>query len=308
LKNDTVATSEREGSPTYYDRPVLKEPVWIWAVPAYFYVGGAAGAASVLGAAAQATGGDELRGLVRRCRWISAAGTAAGAALLVHDLGRPERFLNMLRVFRPTSAMSMGSWTLAAAGAFSGGAALFADRRGAARAIGDASGIVAGAIGLPLAGYTAVLLSDTAVPLWRQTRRSLPFLFVASAMTSAASALQTGGLSDDEEKVVRVFDVLGGLAESAAIMAFERDAVRTGRVGESLHTGLGGSLWRLAKAGSTAGLVLSLLPGRGRGREMLSAVLGTMTGLSLKFAIFHAGKASAHDPRATFEPQRSGQT
>jgi formate-dependent nitrite reductase membrane component NrfD len=308
LKTNTPATDAPAGSPTYYDTPVLKEPVWIWAVPAYFYVGGVAGAASVLGGMAQALGGGDLRGLVRRCRWISAAGTAAGAALLVYDLGRPERFLNMLRVFRPTSPMSMGSWTLAAAGAFSGGAALFADRRGAARAIGDASGLAAGAIGLPLAGYTAVLLSDTAVPLWRQTRRSLPFLFVASTMTSAASTLQTGGLSNDEEKVVRVFDVLGGVAESAAIMAFERDAARTGRVGESLHTGLGGSLWRLAKAGSAAGLVLSLLPGRGRGRSMLSAALGTMTGLSLKFAIFHAGKASARDPRATFEPQRSGQT
>jgi formate-dependent nitrite reductase membrane component NrfD len=308
LKTDTTVTAARAGSPSYYDTAVLKEPVWIWAVPAYFYAGGVAGAASVLGGMAQALGDGDLRGLVRRCRWISAVGTAAGAALLVYDLGRPERFLNMLRVFRPTSAMSMGSWTLAAAGAFSGGAALFADRRGAARAIGDASGLAAGAIGLPLAGYTAVLLSDTAVPLWRHTRRSLPFLFVASTMTSAASVLQTGGLSDDEEKVVRVFDVLAGLAESAAIMAFERDAARTGRVGESLHTGLGGSLWRLAKAGSMAGLVLSLLPGRGRGRSMLSAVLGTMTGVSLKFAIFYAGKASARDPRATFEPQRSGQT
>jgi hypothetical protein len=308
MKSDTVATTEREGSPTYYDRPVLKEPVWIWAVPAYFYAGGAAGAASVMGAAAQALGGDELRGLVRRCRLISAAGTAAGAALLVYDLGRPERFLNMLRVFRPTSAMSMGSWTLAAAGALSSGAALFSHSEGAPRVIGDASGLAAGAIGLPLAGYTTVLLSDTAVPLWRQTRRSLPYLFVASAVTSAASALQTGELSDEEEKAVRVFDVLGGLAESAAIMALERDAERVPRVGESLHTGLGGSLWRLAKAGSTAGLVLSLLPGRGRGRSWLSAMLGTVTALSLKFAIFHAGKASARDPRATFEPQRSGQT
>jgi hypothetical protein len=308
LKVDTVETAEREGSPTYYDRPVLKEPVWIWAVPAYFYVGGAAGAASVMGAAAQALGGDQLRALVRRCRWISAAGTAAGVALLVYDLGRPERFLNMLRVFRPTSAMSMGSWTLAATGALSSGAAFFSHREGFSRAVGDASGLAAGAFGLPLAGYTAVLLSDTAVPLWRHTRRSLPLLFVASAVTTAASMLQAGELSDEEEKAVRVFDVLGGLAESAAIMALERDASRNPRVGEPLHTGLGGSLWRLAKLGSAAGLILSLLPGRGRGRSWLSAMLGTATGLSLKFAIFHAGKASARDPRATFEPQRSGQT
>ncbi len=306
MKTDTVTSVEKTESATYYDRPVIKEPVWIWAVPAYFYVGGAAGAAAVLGAAAQATGSDELRGLVRRCRWISAGGTAAGAALLVIDLGRPERFLNMLRVFRPTSAMSAGSWTLAAAGGLSSGAALFADRRGAARAIGDASGLAAGVVGLSLAGYTAVLLSDTAVPLWRHARRSLPFLFVASAMTSAASMLQTVEMSDEEEKAVRVFDVLGGVAESAAIIAFERDAERAPRVGEPLRDGLGGSLWWLAKIGSTAGLVLSLLPGRRRGKSLLSAALGTATALSLKFAIFHAGKASSRDPRSTFEPQRAG--
>jgi formate-dependent nitrite reductase membrane component NrfD len=306
VKSDTVTTAEDVGSPTYYDRPVLKEPVWIWAVPAYFYAGGAAGAAAVLGAAAQVTGSDQLRGLVRRCRWISAGGTALGAALLVIDLGRPERFLNMLRVFRPTSAMSMGSWTLAASGALGTGAALFADRRGVARAIGDASGLAAGAIGLSLSGYTAVLLSDTAVPLWRHARRSLPFLFVSSAMTSAASMLQTVDMSDEEEKAVRIFDVLGGVAESAAIMAVERDVAGVTRVGEPLHSGLGGSLWRLAKVGSTAGLLLSLLPGRGRVRSLLSAALGTVTGLSLKFAIFHAGKESSRDPRATFEPQRAG--
>ena len=306
MTSDTVTTAEQTGSATYYDRPVLKEPVWIWAVPGYFYAGGAAGAAAVLGAAAQATGGDELRGLVRRCRWISAGGSAVGAALLVVDLGRPERFLNMLRVFRPTSAMSMGSWTLAASGALGSGAALFADRRGAARAIGDASGLAAGAIGLSLAGYTAVLLSDTAVPLWRHARHSLPFLFVSSAMTSAASILQGARLSHEEEKAVQVFDVLGGVAESAAIMAIEREAARVARVEDALHTGLGGSLWRLAKFGSTAGLVLSLLPGRGRLRSLLSAALGTATALGLKFAIFHAGKASARDPRATFEPQRTG--
>jgi formate-dependent nitrite reductase membrane component NrfD len=307
MKSDAVTTAEEMGSTTYYDRPVLQEPVWIWAVPAYFYVGGAAGAAAVLGAAAQATRHDGLRGLVRRCRWISAVGTTVGAVLLVADLGRPERFLNMLRVFRPTSAMSMGSWTLAAAGALGSGAALFSDRRGAARAVGDASGLAAGAIGLSLSGYTAVLLSDTAVPLWRHARRSLPFLFVASAMTSAASILQAAELSDEEEKAVRVFDVLGGIAESAAIMAVERDVAGVTRVGDALQAGLGGSLWRLAKIGSTAGLVLSLLPGRGRARNLVSAAVGTATGLGLKFAIFFAGKTSARDPRATFEPQRAGE-
>ncbi|MGH2811069.1 MAG: NrfD/PsrC family molybdoenzyme membrane anchor subunit, partial [Actinomycetota bacterium] len=152
----------------YYGRPVLKEPVWIWAVPAYFYAGGAAGAALVLGAVAQLAGRDELRDLVRNCRRLGALGTAGGGILLIYDLGRPERFLNMLRLFRPTSAMSIGSWTLAVAGASSAAAAVLPG------IAGNTAGLVAGAAGLPLAGYTAVLLADTAVPLWQSSRKVLP--------------------------------------------------------------------------------------------------------------------------------------
>ena len=100
-------------SRTYYERPVLKEPVWIWAVPSYFHVGGAAGAASVLGAAAQAGGREQLSGLIRNCRRMALASLVAGTGFLIMDLGRPARFLNMLRVFRPTSPMSVGSWVLA---------------------------------------------------------------------------------------------------------------------------------------------------------------------------------------------------
>ena len=101
---------------TYYDRPILKQPVWIWTVPAYFYVGGVAGAALVLGAVAQLTGDSELRRLVGTCRSIGAAGHVIGSALLIYDLGRPSRFFNMLRVFNPKSPLSIGSWILAAGG------------------------------------------------------------------------------------------------------------------------------------------------------------------------------------------------
>src|SRR5205823_11154878 len=144
---------------TYFDRPVLKEPVWIWAVPAYFSVGGVAGAAAVLGAAAQLLGHDELRGLVRRCRVIAAAGTALGTAFLIEDLGRPGRFLNMLRVFRPTSPLSVGSWVLAPAAVLSAGSAVLPGP------IGDAAGLGSGALGGPLATYTSILLTNTAVPV-----------------------------------------------------------------------------------------------------------------------------------------------
>jgi formate-dependent nitrite reductase membrane component NrfD len=298
--------SREAGEITYYDRPVLKEPVWIWAVPAYFYVGGTAGAAAVLGAAVQAAGGDDLRGLVKRCRRVAAAGDALGAALLVYDLGRPSRFLNMLRVFRPTSPMSVGSWVLAASAPMTTLAAALATSDGSLRAVGDLAGLGAGVVGMPLTGYTAVLLANTAVPMWQAARRSLPVLFTASAVSGAASLLDLMDLGEREERVVRRYGLAGKLAELAAMAAVERDADRVERVGFPLRQGLSGALWRASKVLGGASLLLSLLPGTSRGKRTLSGLLGAVGSLSLRFAVFHAGKASARDPRATFQQQRQG--
>src|SRR6185312_6208255 len=98
--------------PTYYGRPVIKKPVWSWSIPLYYYVGGTAGGAAVLGAAATMMGRDHFPRLIPRSRWIGAIGGAASAALLIYDSGKPSRFLYMLRVFRPTSPMNMGTWIL----------------------------------------------------------------------------------------------------------------------------------------------------------------------------------------------------
>jgi hypothetical protein len=296
---------EPEGA-TYYDRPVLKEPVWIWAVPAYFFVGGAAGAAAVLGAAVQVTGDEDLRDLVARCRRIAAAGDAIGTGLLIYDLGRPARFLNMLRVFRPTSPMSVGSWVLAASAPLSSLSALLARADGSLRRLGDLAGLGAGFTGMPLTGYTAVLLANTAVPVWQASRRSLPVLFTASAVSGAASLLDLLDLGEREQRVVRRYGLAGKLAELAAMLAVERDAGRVERVGRPLREGVAGALWRASKAFGTASLAFSLLPGRGRGKRTLSGLLGTMGSLALRFAVFHAGRASARDPRATFRQQRAG--
>ncbi|HEX5760691.1 MAG TPA: NrfD/PsrC family molybdoenzyme membrane anchor subunit [Thermoanaerobaculia bacterium] len=291
--------------PTYYDRPVLKEPVWIWSVPVYFWVGGTMGAALTLGGAAQLAGGPELRPLVRRCRWVGAVGGAASAALLVHDLGRPERFHHMLRVFRPTSPMSVGSWVLAGASTLAGAAALLASRRGLLRGAGDLAGLGAALLGLPLAGYTAVLVGNTAVPLWLETRRTLPLLFIASAMGGAASFFDLAPASRPREKrVVRAFGAVGKVVELAAMVAVERQVTRIERVGRPLREGVSGALWSAAKALTVASLGATILPRRTRRAALAAGLLGTAGALALRFAVFHAGKASSRDPRATFDQQR----
>jgi hypothetical protein len=181
----------------YYGIPLLKEPPWTWEIPLYFFVGGAAGAAAVIGAIADYTGSD--RKLVEHARWIAAAGAVISPALLVADLGRPERFLAMLRVFKPQSPMSVGVWTLlgfssaAAAAAFAG---ILKSRYGPSmpvRVLENAGQAASLAFGLPFSNYTGVLIGATAIPVWNRNVGGLPLHFAASGLGSAVGILELMG-------------------------------------------------------------------------------------------------------------------
>lgn len=296
----------RQFEPTYYGRPAIKSPVWIWTIPAYFFVGGLAGAAMVLGSAAQLLGGARMRLFAQRCHWTGAAAGGIGSALLIADLGRPSRFLNMLRVFRPTSPMSVGSWVLAAATPCSLGAALFYRQGGLLGSLGEMGGYGAGILGIPLAGYTGVLLANTAIPVWQQSRRSLPVLFIGSSMTSAASILKLLPLPPGGGDVVHTFGVVGSLIELAAGRAMERESSQVDQVGKPLRQGAAGMLWTTAKVLTAASLVASVLPGQSRGKRRLAGILGALGSICLRFAVFHAGQVSSRDPHATFRQQRAG--
>lgn len=291
---------------SYYGQPVLKEPVWIWSIPLYFYVGGVAGASSVLGAAAEIAGGGRLSPLVRGCHLVGTAGDALSGALLVHDLGRPERFLNMLRVFRVRSPMSMGSWILAASGGANAAGLLFARRRGALGAVGRVAGVASGPLGAALAGYTAVLLNNTANPLWQHTNRTLPLLFMSSAVASAGALLQHLPLDARSRRVARSYGMVGAASALAASIAVEREATRSTPVAQPLREGLPGALWTASKVCTATGLVMSLFSRRRTWANAAGSALVTAGALAMRFAIFHAGKASARDPHATFRPQREG--
>jgi formate-dependent nitrite reductase membrane component NrfD len=279
---------------TYYGRPLLKASVWEWYIPAYFVAGGIAGASSALAAATQLTRGRGSMGrLRRRSRRLALAAIGAGTVFLVLDLGRPERFANMLRVFRPSSPMSVGSWLLAAYGPAAGAAAMLPGP------VGSAAGLVAGATGVPLAGYTGVLVAGTAVPAWQQAPASLPALFSASAVSGATSLLAlVPGLNEREAAAVRRFSIAGRVAELAASFALERELGRSSRAHTHLRSGGAGTRWRAAHALTGVSLALTVA-GRGKRFTYTAALTAFLGSLAVKTAVYEAGRSSAADPAST---------
>ena len=276
----------------YYGLPLLKEPVWTWEIPAYFFVGGMAGAAAVVGVAARISGANEE--IVRDARWIAAAGGAISAPLLVGDLGRPERFLNMLRVFKVQSPMSVGAWTLAAFGSASA-ASLFAEemRRQTdlpVTAVGDAAALLSAATGTVMATYTGVLIGATVIPAWSKHASTLPLHFAASALSSAVSMLELLG---HEEPALKA---LGIAANAFETFVGARIEMRGGKESEPLRHGASGTTIRIG--GLLSGplpLLLRLLGGRSKRARRAAAVSSLAGSLITRFAWVKAGRASARN-------------
>jgi hypothetical protein len=292
------------GDPTYYERPILKEPVWGHEIAVYYFVGGAAGAALALAAAAQAVSSLKLETLIRRSRWMGMAGASIGGVLLVLDLGRPSRFLNMLRVFRPTSPMNMGAWILSAVVPATATSELFRKRTGWTGVLGRFFGYVSGLAGIGLATYTGVLVSNSAIPVWQASRHTLPILFGASGVSAAASLLELMPEDGASTGITRHFALAGRASELALSLLLEKQVGAVPRVAEPLRKGASGVLWRSAALASAGSVVASLLPRRFPARRFLSGVLGASGSMLLRFAVHQAGFASARDPRATFYSQR----
>jgi polysulfide reductase-like protein len=282
---------------SYYGKPVLNRPTWkIPDVPAYLFSGGMAGASAVIAEFAAATGHPELS---RVARLGAAGGALAGAGLLVHDLGRPARFLHMLRVFKVTSPLSVGSWILAP---FSGLTALAAasELTGVAPRLGRAAGVAAAALGGPMTTYTAVLISNTAVPAWHEAHGELPVVFAASAL-AAGGALGMVGTRAEENAPAARLAVVGAAAELAASELMERGL---GPLRARYTTGRAGR-WRQAARLLTATGAAGALFGRRRRGVAVASGLAVLAGsLATRFAVFHAGLASAADPADTIAPQR----
>jgi len=271
--------------------------VWSWEIPWYFFTGGLTGASSTLAAGARLAGNHTL---ARRAALTALAGTLVNPALLVSDLGRSERFLNMLRMVKVTSPMSVGSWILSAHGGVSTLAGL-SELTGRAPRGGRAAELAAGVVGTALATYTALLVADTAVPVWHEARRELPFVFGGGAMASAGAAAAmvapVGGAGP-----ARRLALVGSVLELGSAQLMER---RLGELAEPYKEGSVATLKRASLGLTAAGT--GLLWGAGR-RSRLAAIAGgaaTLAGaVCERWAVFRAGFASARDPKYTVKPQR----
>ena len=291
---------------SYYGRPVIKEPVWQAPdVAGYLFFGGLAGASSVLAAAAHLSGHRELA----RAAKVSALGAISlSAAALVHDLGRPARFTNMLRVFKPSSPMSVGSWLLAGYGPVAGAAAV-SEMTGILPAAGTAATLGAGLLGPAIATYTAALICDTAVPSWHAGYREMPYVFVGSA-ASAAGGLGLLATAPGAAEPARKLAVLGaGVELVAKRRLISRLAATPGLessrgLAEPYEVGRTGTVLRLAEALTAGGLAGALLGRRSRALSALSGASLLAASALTRFGIFEAGMASARDPKYTIVPQR----
>ena len=285
---------------SYYGRPVVKEATWApLDIAGYLFLGGLAGASSPLAAGAQLSGRP---GLARPLKLGAAGAISLSLVALVHDLGRPARFLNMLRVFKPTSPMSVGVWILTAYAPAAGAAALGElvplERLQPLAKLGTAA---AAMLGPAVASYTGVLIANTATPAWHEGHREMPFVFVGSA-ASAAAGLGLLGAPLGENTPARRLAVIGALAELGAVRLLQR---RVGVVAETYKCGRAGLLMRTAEALTVVGVLGAI---RAAHRTRLGAVLSGAALLSAsacaRFGIFEAGLQSARDPKYTVQPQR----
>jgi formate-dependent nitrite reductase membrane component NrfD len=297
---------------SYYGRPVIKEPSWQAPdVSGYLFLGGLAGASSVLAAGAQLSGYRELASVAK----VSALGAISlSGVALVHDLGRPGRFVNMLRVFKPSSPMSVGSWLLTAYGPVAGAAAV-SEVTGILPKAGTAATLGAGLLGPAIATYTAALICDTAVPAWHAGYREMPYVFAGSA-ASAAGGLGLLATRPADAEPARNLAILGATVELIAKRQLIRRLAGSEGLGsegpgsgglslaEPYEVGRTGAILRLAKYLTAGALAAAVLGRRSRAVSALAGASLVAASAMTRFGIFEAGIASARDPKYTIVPQR----
>jgi len=277
--------------------PFIHAPVWSWQVPLYFWFGGMASGSAFVALGCDAAGDHRSAAIARK---VALGALAPAPLLLIGDLGRPERFLNMMRIFKPRSPMNTGAWCLVA---FSGSSALavgadLAARPRAARALGALTSL----LGSYLCSYTGVLLACTAVPVWARSRVILGPAFVATATANGAAATRLALVARRLPEGHPTRRALGTIETASMLTELSLSALgerRLGDAAEALRRGRPGILFRTAKSLVVLGLSLRLVARRTGPREHdIASVMYLASGLAFRFAWVYAGKASATDDAA----------
>jgi hypothetical protein len=282
----------------YYGRPIVKPPEWTALIPTYFWAGGWAGTCATLGACARVRRNDRA---ARMLTFAAALGSALGGFCLIADLKNPRRFLQMLRVFKPSSPMSVGVYIFSVFGATAIAAAA-SEGSGRARGFGQLCGAIAGVTGPWMSVYTSVLIGDTVMPAWHHARRTLPAVFAATS-ASTAGALGMCLIPVNDAKAARRLALAGSLSIPIWLEAMRKEL---GPIQfEAYERGKARPLSRLARALNIAGATCTLFARRSGGAARLAGAMLLAAGLAERFAVYHAGKNSAADPKFTIaEPGR----
>ena len=293
----------------YYGLPVLKRPIWGWEVWSYFFLGGIAAGSFVVASLALWFGERDDRPIVRSGFLISAAAILACPPLLIKDLGRPARFLNMLRVAKPQSPMSLGIWGLLGFSACVFPLALkqlLAKNTLVSRMIPERFLATVGSVlGCFVGGYTGVLLSTTSVPIWSRSRFLGPS-FLASGFSAALSAISLvltlgRAISDPSIRKLERIERVALAGEAVAIAGYLAETSWAARpLLEPKQHGrafLGGAIF--------LGIILPGLASlssepRGRGSIVISSLAAILGSIFLRYSIVAGGRASADDPEIYF--------
>ena len=296
--------------PTYCERSTVKPSPFNWMVAAYIFVGGVGGAAQIISAIADLGGRGEAKSVVSPGRYVALAGTILGPPLLIADLHTPSRWFNMLRIFRATSPMSIGSWILSAFGTFAGATAGadMAERAQVAprlfRRLARVLQVPAALAGAGMTFYTGGLLTATSTPLWAAAPRLIASRFASAAMAAAAASLALIQRRRGYAYSARDLEDLAALAVAVELglgQASDRAYQRNG-VASALHDSRFAPAYRGAELLGTvlplAFYGLDRLVFRGSGRLSRPASLAVIAGSAvLRQAILYAGNESARRPR-----------